>query len=126
MKKFGQIVKEARAGIAESQYQLGMIYYEGKIVELNKKEAYKWLQRSAQKKYGKAINQINKIIATGENAPEYKKKLTIYYKIFTDELERMEDKEKCLFLKSNIQRILKYKKDKLLKFNNNDFSDFAV
>lgn len=42
------LINEAQQGDPEAQYQLAALYFEGEIIQENREEAVKWLQKSAE------------------------------------------------------------------------------
>lgn len=57
------LLKSARAGHVQSQYELGIVYKEGKGTEKNTAEAKKWLNKAAGNGLVKARNALRELIA---------------------------------------------------------------
>lgn len=66
MEGFNIISQLAQEGESLAQYELGMLYYEGRIVPMNKNIAYQWLDRAAAANHSDALYQIAKIYAGGD------------------------------------------------------------
>ena len=52
--KLDQLRKEAEAGKAQAQFDLGAMYYRGQAVEQNYAEAVKWFRKAADQGLAKA------------------------------------------------------------------------
>lgn len=63
---FNTIKEMAEEGYAPAQYQLGMVYYEGKILPMNREIAYQWLDRAAAGGNADAQYQIGLIYYGGD------------------------------------------------------------
>lgn len=53
-------------GFAKNQYDLGMAYYEGKVIPKNTTKAVEWLNRASQKNYAPAKVALAQILLTGD------------------------------------------------------------
>ncbi len=51
--------KAAREGNPDAQYNLGLIYYDGKGVEQNYEEAFKWFGRASEQGHSLAKKALN-------------------------------------------------------------------
>jgi TPR repeat protein len=69
----------ANSGEAASQYQLGKMYYEGKDVPQNLKEAVRMFQLAADKGYPEALVAMGKCYMNGEGVPQDSKQAMKYF-----------------------------------------------
>lgn len=76
------ITQSAESGNTEAQHQLGMIYANSNGVELDYKEAFKWLEKAAENNHSQAMRTLSWLYANGfgtdqsdEKAQEFSTKL---------------------------------------------------
>lgn len=62
----GLQTKATVLGFAKNQYDLGMAYYEGKLVERDPKKAAEWLSKAAAKGYAPAMFIMGKMLWAGD------------------------------------------------------------
>jgi len=60
-----EITKQAENGVAEAQYQLGLMYEEGKVVDWLMDEALKWWEKASEQNHLQA--QKNSLIGITED-----------------------------------------------------------
>jgi uncharacterized protein len=58
----------ADSGVAEAQYRLGLLYYTGKGVSENEKQAYELLLKSAKQGHQQAMFHLGNLLAFGQDA----------------------------------------------------------
>ena len=56
----------AQDGDVQAQYELGMIYYEGKILPMNRSIAYEWFDRAAASENADALLKLSEIYNGGD------------------------------------------------------------
>ena len=64
-KRFSQALKEARLGVREAQYEVGLMYANGLGVERNLQDAVYWIQKAAEKGLGSAQYLLGTRYASG-------------------------------------------------------------
>ena len=62
----GLQTKATVLGFAKNQYDLGMAYYEGKLVERDPKKAAEWLSKAAKKNYAPAMFVLGGMLLGGD------------------------------------------------------------
>lgn len=62
--------KAGLLGFAKNQYDLGMAYYEGKLVPKNPSKAVEWLSKAANKNYAPAMFILGKILLSGDGVQQ--------------------------------------------------------
>lgn len=67
--KFSELHKQATAGDAESQYELGMMYLKGRGVEKDETRARAWLGKASERGYEKAVTRLGILHYRGEGGP---------------------------------------------------------
>jgi TPR repeat protein len=68
-----ELVKEAEAGDAEAQYNLGQCYENGQVGIKDNKEAVKWYTKSAEQGYAKTAFALSRCYEDGKGVPRDKK-----------------------------------------------------
>src|SRR6476660_6605923 len=68
-KPVGEVMAKAKAGDAESQFELGRRYDKGEGVRRDLAEAVKWYRKAAEQKYAGAQNSLGVCYARGEGVP---------------------------------------------------------
>jgi len=68
--KLKRIRSDAEAGIASSQFKLGMAYLHGDVVTQDGVQAVKWLEKSAEQGYIAAQSELGSIYAGGKGIPQ--------------------------------------------------------
>lgn len=76
----GWFHKVAENGDVESQFKLGLIYQEGKVIQKNDVEAIKWYVMSAEQGHAEAQYNLAIIYDKGENVPQNNIKAVKWYK----------------------------------------------
>lgn len=78
---FNTISQMAQDGDDQAQYELGMIYYEGKILPMNKSIAYEWFDRAAAANNVDALHKLGEIYygGDGNELRPHNTKLTVEY-----------------------------------------------
>lgn len=78
---FNTIKEMADGGYLPAQYQLGMIYYEGKILPMNKEIAYQWIDKAATGGNADAQYQLGLIYygGDGKETRPFNENLAIQY-----------------------------------------------
>ncbi len=67
-KGVGLLLQAAKLGHSEAQFQVGLLYWQGRIVRSDKNKAQHWLLKSAQNGKGEALDVFKKIY--GNEVPE--------------------------------------------------------
>ena len=62
--------KAAEQGNPLSQFNLGMMYYKGRAVRQDYKEAVKWWRLSAEKGFAEALNNLGMMYGNGDGVPQ--------------------------------------------------------
>src|SRR5664279_2517883 len=65
-----QLLDMARSGDAEAQLRVGLIYYDGRVVERNFALALEWLHKAAAKGQNQAMNLIGHFCQEGLGVPQ--------------------------------------------------------
>jgi TPR repeat protein len=63
------IRKLAEQGVADAQYRLGLIYYSGRGVPQDYKEAVRWHRKAAEQGYAKAQHELGRMYNIGYGVP---------------------------------------------------------
>jgi TPR repeat protein len=75
----------AEQGVAEAQYNLGVIYDNGYSVAQNDKEAVKWYRLAAEQGFAKAQYNLGRMYARGEGIPEDDKEAVKWYRLAAEQ-----------------------------------------
>ena len=62
--------KGAERGQPLAQFNLGLMYYKGRGVRQDYKEAVKWWRLAAEKGFGEALNNLGMMYGNGDGVPE--------------------------------------------------------
>ena len=77
---FEDALKQAKAGDAEAQYQLGQIYYIGTEAPQDYKKAAKWTKKAVKQKHEKAILFLGGMYNKGRGVKQNARKAVLYYR----------------------------------------------
>lgn len=78
--EYKQMISKARAGDAESQYQLADKLYYGRECKVDKKGAYEWYKKAAEQGYAPAQKEYGNILYYGRGCSVNKKGAYEWYK----------------------------------------------
>lgn len=79
------LTKKAESGDAESQYKLGLMYYEGEAVPKDFKKSFQWCEKAALQGHAKAMHSMGFLYFKGDGVP---KDLRMAYAYFTNSAAR--------------------------------------
>ena len=70
MKALRTAIRAAEQGDADAQYNLGVMYYDGRGVTQDYAEAVKWYRLAAEQDIAKAQSQLGYMYANGQGVPQ--------------------------------------------------------
>ncbi|HUX78192.1 MAG TPA: tetratricopeptide repeat protein, partial [Alphaproteobacteria bacterium] len=73
------LLKAARQGYAEAQYELGVYYYKGEEVPQDKKEGIKWFQKAADQGIAEAQFNLGCAYNNGDGVPQNKREAVKWF-----------------------------------------------
>lgn len=77
--------QSAEKGFVDSQFKLGLLYYNGKETLLDYKKAFQWFLKSAEQGYIKSYYYLGLLYAKGKGIKRNHKKAIYYFKICVKE-----------------------------------------
>ena len=78
---FKQCKVAAQAGDKEAQYQLGLYYYEGQLIEPNYFESIYWLKQASSQAHTEAQLQLARMYVLGKGVPVNRIQAYVIFKI---------------------------------------------
>jgi len=81
---FESIVTSAESGDIVSQNNLGVLYRDGRDVEANQEEAFKWFKKAAESGLTEAQLNLGEMMLQQNNTPEGKKEACVWFNMAAD------------------------------------------
>ena len=78
--EFEELLEKAESGDAESQYQVGQMYFTGDGIELDEGEAMDWFERAAQNGHAEAMYELGECYYLGMGVEEDEEEAVKWYR----------------------------------------------